>query len=146
LKHKVGFRFIPLPQEIVDERIDLTLNEFRLLTYITRHQFRLRQAALFLCHDDLLNGRRLPDGTSIDKGCGITNPRGIREARESLKARGFIDFDTSCPSGEVKYWVTFIDFDDIEEGVQKGQGGVQKGQDPCPKRTGKHGRKGHLKS
>lgn len=88
----VGFTFIALPVTIVDEALDLSLNEYRLLTYLLRHQLKLGRTVIQLTQDELLRGRRRGDGSRYDKGCLISNHRDLAKAREDLGRRGWIKY------------------------------------------------------
>lgn len=93
---KLGFNFIPFPQAIVDDGIDLSLSEYRLLGYLLRHQLRLGKSVIKLKQDELINGRLLPDGSRCDRGSGLVSGRDVKLARESLAARGWIAFQDTA--------------------------------------------------
>lgn len=87
---RVKFDFIPFPLCIVDESVDLSLGEYRLLGYLLRHRFRVKSEMMRITQDELLRGVFAPNGTRRDKGCGLTSGRDLKLAREKLEARGWL--------------------------------------------------------
>lgn len=90
---KIKFDFIPFPLAIVDQAADLSLGEYRLLGYLLRHRYRVKSEKIRMTQDELLKGAFKPDGSRRDKGCGITSPRDLKTARESLVGRGWLLVD-----------------------------------------------------
>lgn len=87
---RIGFNFVPFPQEIWDEGIDLSRNGFLLLGYLLRHTLGWRNTAIAISNEELISGRKKSDGTRYDRGCGINSKRGIIDAREELLTLGWI--------------------------------------------------------
>lgn len=87
---KVKFDFIPFPLAIVDDAIDLSLGEYRLLGYLLRHRFRVKSEQMRITQDELLRGVFAPNGVRRDKGCGLTSGRDLKLARERLEGRGWL--------------------------------------------------------
>ena len=102
---RIAFGFIPFPLAIVDEGLDLSLGEYRLLGYLLRHHFRVKTESMRLTQDDLLRGVRATNGERRDKGCGITSPRDLKAARELLEARTWIRV-TKDAAGAMIYELT----------------------------------------
>ena len=96
---KIGFTFVPMPQEIWDECWDMTQGEFRLLGYIIRHTIGFRNETIRLTDDEIINGRKSKDGSGrIDKGCGLSL-NSMKQARKRLLERDAIAVD-----GNKNYW------------------------------------------
>lgn len=108
----IGEHFVKMPQEIWDENIDLSLGEFRLLGYLLRHQLRCRNQRILVTQDELLNGRKMPDGSRMDCGCGITNPTRLIEARKRLEERGWLRVAREDGGRSMVYEALARDFDD----------------------------------
>jgi hypothetical protein len=87
---RIGFLFVPFPQEIWKGNLDLTLGEFRLLGYLLMHQVRFGRSIVMLSDDELLSGRRDRGGERVDQGCGIRGRNNLRDGRRRLEARGWI--------------------------------------------------------
>jgi hypothetical protein len=87
---RIGFLFVPFPQDIWRNGLDMTLGEFRLLGYLLMHQVMFARAIVMLSDDELLNGRRLSDGSRADRGCGIRGRNNLKDARERLEKKGWI--------------------------------------------------------
>jgi hypothetical protein len=117
MKHvtKIKLQFIPLPVEIVDHGLDLTVHEFRVLTYLVRHQFKLGVPRICVSYDELGYGLKRRDGTRIDNGCGTKHTRDLKKAISELTKRGFLECrqpsNGTSPAG---YSVTFLDFAEDE--------------------------------
>jgi hypothetical protein len=91
---RIEFRFVPFPQEIwTGKGIDLTEAEFKLLGYLLYHQGRFGQPIIALTDEEMLNGKRLNDGTRGDSGCGVKGRNNFKAAREKLIAREWIEFE-----------------------------------------------------
>lgn len=110
---RIRFTFVPLPVEIVDESLDLSLNEYRLLIYLSRHQLKLGKPALKITQDELLRGRKRGSGERYDSGCLIKNSRDLIKAREDLLARGWIKYWEE--NGSWSYEVTIFDAESEQE-------------------------------
>lgn len=89
---KISYNFVPMPQEIWDNNLDLSLAEFRLLGYILRHTVGFRKDDVRLTDDELSNGRKKFNGDRFDKGCGVSI-NSIKYARESLIARDMLEVE-----------------------------------------------------
>jgi hypothetical protein len=87
---RIGFQFVPFPQEIWKRGIDLTQAQFKLLGYLL-YQVRFGRDQVQLSDDELLNGRRDRNGNRLDGGCGIRGRNNLREARKGLEELGWID-------------------------------------------------------
>jgi hypothetical protein len=111
----IKLQFIPLPVEIVDRGLRLTVHEFRVLTYLVRHQFKLGVPRVSLSYDELAYGLKQRDGTRIDNGCGTKHRRDLKKAISELTKRGFLErrgpSNGTSPAG---YSVTFLDFAEDE--------------------------------
>jgi hypothetical protein len=88
---KIGFAFIPLPQEIFTTDDVPTRGELLLLAYLSLHQTRFGRAIMPLSDDELLKGKRRQDDSRADKGCGIKGANNLKDARSRLEARGWIE-------------------------------------------------------
>ncbi len=109
---RIDFGFIPIPREVVDDdRIDLSLNEWRLLAYLLRHRFRIKSERMNLKQDELLHGVRKANGERYDRGCRITSPRDLKAAREGLVEVGWVQVDVQA-DGSMVYEVCLSDPDD----------------------------------
>src|SRR4051812_42902313 len=65
---RIKFLFVPFPQAIWTENLNLSLSEHRLLGYLLMHQVRFGRSVL-LSDDELLHGRRRGvDGRRVDNG------------------------------------------------------------------------------
>lgn len=92
---RIGFYFVPMPQEIWDQNIELSLAEFRLYGYLIRHQLRIGEAIPSISHDELLNGIwTKKDGKSarLDSGCGVSR-NSLKQAIIDLRNRGWITLE-----------------------------------------------------
>ena len=89
---KIGFNFVPFPQSIWDDMMDLSEGEFKLLGYIIRHTVGFRKSEVALNDEELLNGRKKKNGIDrYDRGCGISSPNTLKKAREKLIKLDFIE-------------------------------------------------------
>lgn len=88
---KIGYQFVPFPQEIWDQDLPLTLGEFRLLGYLLRHQIGFGTKPALITDDELLRGIKRADGTRRDTGCGLRGTNNLKEARRRLTERGWLD-------------------------------------------------------
>ena len=87
----IDYHFVPFPQEIWDNNIDMTLGEFRLFGYLLRYQMRFGRGILIrLTDDELMNGKRNKEGKRVDKGCGLTSHNSLTKAKEALLKKGWI--------------------------------------------------------
>lgn len=114
---KINFKFIPFPVDIVDDGVDLSLGEYRLLGYILRYRFKTGSEIMRLSQDQLLRGVKRPDGSRRDKGCGITSPRDLKTAREKLVERGWIRTDDSRDGMLYEIMIDREDDDDIPDHI-----------------------------
>lgn len=88
----ITFHFVPFPQEIWDDNIELSLAEFRLLGYLLRYYVRWGQSKrIRFTDDELLYGRK-EDGIRIDSGCGISSANSLKDARKKLEEKGWITY------------------------------------------------------
>jgi hypothetical protein len=85
---KIGFKFVPLPVDIWDDSIDLSLAEFRLLGYLIRRQIRFGKAGSPLSYDELMSGP-WREGKRLDAGCGLSR-NSLKQAITLLQQRGWI--------------------------------------------------------
>lgn len=84
--------YIRLPQDIVDDPdIDLSLNAFRLITYLCRHQLRLGKTQIRMTQDEIIHGRK-DHGVRVDHGSKITSQRDVIKAREELIDLGWLKY------------------------------------------------------
>ena len=88
---KIGYYFVPFPESIWDDNLQLTLGEFRLLGYLLRHQVGMGVKPALLTDDELLNGVKRADGTRRDQGCGLRGVNNLKDARRRLTERGWLD-------------------------------------------------------
>src|ERR1017187_514309 len=92
-KLKIGFNFVPMPREIWDKHLKLSLAEFRLLGYLIRHQVSFGNTNVRLSDEELLHGRKRKGGERMDAGAGIGGRNNLKTAREALVKRGWIVVD-----------------------------------------------------
>jgi hypothetical protein len=93
----ISFHFVPFPCAIWDDNIDLTMSEFRLLGYLLRLAYRFGKSThIRLSDDELMHGRKDPDGHRKDKGCGLKNRASLRAARDALIAKGWIECEKNA--------------------------------------------------
>jgi hypothetical protein len=83
------FNFVPMPEEIWDECIPLSLSEFRFLGYLCK-QIRFGEALKPITDEEMMHGV-LEKGKRKDQGCGLLSRNGIKQAREALVERGWIE-------------------------------------------------------
>jgi hypothetical protein len=83
------FNFVPMPEEIWDECIPLSLSEFRFLGYLCK-QIRFGEALKPITDEEMMHGV-LEKGKRKDQGCGLLSRNGIKQAREALAERGWIE-------------------------------------------------------
>ena len=94
----IDCNYLPLPREIVEKTLDLSLGEFRLLCYLLYYQIHFAgRTEMKLSNDDLIRGCVLADGSKTDGGACFKCNRDIQAAREALVARGWLEV---TPSGE----------------------------------------------
>jgi hypothetical protein len=91
---KIGFDFVPFPQEIWRDSIDLSESEFKLLGYLLYRQVRFGRGIISLTDNDCLKGKLSPNGNRLDAGCGVKGHNNLKRAKESLVARGWITYET----------------------------------------------------
>lgn len=89
---RIEFRFVPFPQEIWKDGIDLTEAEFKLLGYLLYHQVRFGQTIIGLTDDEMLNGTKFR-GSRIDAGCGVKGRNNFKAARDKLIEREWIEYE-----------------------------------------------------
>ena len=69
---RIDFLFVPFPQEIWSEGINLTQAQFKLLGYLLYHQVRFARRVIRLSDDEVLNGRKGFDGRRSSCAVGAT--------------------------------------------------------------------------
>lgn len=112
---RLDFYFVPFPELIWDDCIDLSQGEFRLLGYLIRHQVGWHESRgrhVRLTNDELLYGRKGKNGDRLDKGCGLKTRWTISQARERLAERGLISIvrnDTDKGREEIFYRLNITD-------------------------------------
>ena len=92
---KLGFYYVPYPQAIWDEGINLSHNGYRMLGYLSRHTLTFGHKQVKLTDDEFLHGRiDHATGQRFDKGCGIKSKQGLINARAELLALGWVAIET----------------------------------------------------
>ncbi len=141
---RIDFLFVPFPQEIWREGLDLTESEFKLLGYLLYHQARFGRGIIAMSDDEMLNGRRGPNGARVDSGCGIKGRNNLKTARQKLIDRDWLECEQDARGTKYKIQLSDVmeDVSKTDSGVSKidtpvMQGGIQNGQKGYPKRTGK---------
>jgi hypothetical protein len=135
---RIDFRFVPFPQEIWREGLDLTESEFKLLGYLLYHQARFGQSIIALSDDEMLNGRR-HNGERVDRGCGIKGRNNLKTARQKLIERGWLDCEQDRMGTKYKIQLCEVleEVSKLDTGVSKSDTpeGIQNGQSKRPKQT-----------
>ena len=120
---KISYNFVAFPREIWDKNIDLTLGEFRLLGYLLRHQLRFGiKAAIKMTDDEIMHGKKEKDGKRMDKGCGLTSPNSIKDARDRLLEKRWIKMteDLSDKARPKRTYIVLVE-DDSETSDSDGE-------------------------
>jgi hypothetical protein len=89
---RIAFLFVPFPQEIWRDNIDLTEAEFKLLGYLLYHQAKFGKDIIALSDGECLEGKLSPSGERLDHGCGVKGRNNFKAARDKLIGRQWVEF------------------------------------------------------
>jgi hypothetical protein len=85
---KLGFNFVPMPQQIWDDCLDITIGEIRLLGWLIRYTVFFG-SKITVTDDEVLNGIKKVNGTRSTRGVGLSR-NGMKNARVALEDRGWL--------------------------------------------------------